>query len=76
VPELPDVTVYLDALQPRIVGQELRKLRLLNPFVLRTVAPSPAELAGRKVIGLRRIGKRIVMELDGGLFIVISLSSI
>jgi formamidopyrimidine-DNA glycosylase len=73
VPELPDVTVYLEALEPRIVGQQLRKLRLLNPFVLRTVVPSAAELAGHHVIALRRIGKRIVMELDGGLFIVIHL---
>jgi formamidopyrimidine-DNA glycosylase len=73
VPELPDVTVYLEALEPRIVGQQLRKLRLLNPFVLRTVVPSAAELAGHHVIALRRIGKRIVMELDGGLFIVTHL---
>ena len=73
MPELPDVTVYLEALERRVVGQELRKLRLLNPFVLRTVAPAPAELAGHQVTALRRLGKRVVMELDGGLFIVIHL---
>jgi formamidopyrimidine-DNA glycosylase len=73
VPELPDVTVYIEALESRIVGHELLKLRLLNPFVLRTVVPSPAELAGRRVLRLRRIGKRIVLELDGATFIVVHL---
>jgi formamidopyrimidine-DNA glycosylase len=73
VPELPDVTVYLDALQQRIVGQPLAKLRLTSPFVLRTVEPRPDELAGKTVIALRRIGKRIVLELQGGLFVVIHL---
>ena len=73
MPELPDVTVYLEALETRIVGHELLKLRLLNPFVLRTVTPSPAELAGRRVLALRRIGKRIVMELDGPSFVVVHL---
>ena len=73
VPELPDVAIYLEALEARITGRELRKLRLLNPFVLRTVEPAPAELSGKKVTGLRRIGKRIVLELEGGLFVIVHL---
>ena len=73
VPELPDVTVYLEALQQRVVGQPLTRLRLANPFVLRTVDPRPDELAGKKVVALRRIGKRIVFELEETLFIVIHL---
>jgi len=73
VPELPDVTVYLEALEKRITGQPLTKLRLANPFVLRTVEPAPSDLAGRHVVSLRRVGKRIVIGLEGELFIVIHL---
>jgi len=73
MPELPDVTVYIEALERRIVGQTLLGIRLASPFVLRSVRPRPAELAGRRVTGLRRIGKRIVMELDGDDFIVVHL---
>ena len=73
MPELPDVVVYLEALQPRIVGQRLEGLRIASPFVLRSVEPAPAEIAGRTVEGLRRIGKRIVLELDGDCYVVIHL---
>jgi formamidopyrimidine-DNA glycosylase len=73
MPELPDVTVYIEALQRRITGQVLQRVRLANPFVLRTVEPSIADVSGRKVIGVRRAGKRIVLALDGDLFIVIHL---
>jgi formamidopyrimidine-DNA glycosylase len=73
MPELPDVELYLDALRRRVAGQVLRGIRLANPFVLRTVDPRPAELAGKRVTGLRRVGKRIAVELEGGLFIVIHL---
>lgn len=73
MPELPDVTVYIEALERRIVGDELLKIRLASPFLLRTVTPAPDELAGKRVVGLRRIGKRIVIELEGELFIVIHL---
>ena len=73
MPELPDVTVYVEALQKRLIGQSLTKMRLASPFVLRTVDPSPAEVAGRQVMDIRRLGKRIVFELDGELFIVIHL---
>jgi formamidopyrimidine-DNA glycosylase len=73
MPELPDVTVYVEALQKRLVGQTLTKMRLASPFVLRTVDPSPSEVAGREVVDIKRLGKRIVIELDSNLFIVIHL---
>ncbi|MGA7616241.1 MAG: DNA-formamidopyrimidine glycosylase family protein [Thermoanaerobaculia bacterium] len=73
MPELPDVAVYVDALEKRISGQTLLNIRFANPFVLRTVEPSKEELVGRRVTGLRRIGKRIVIGLSEELFIVIHL---
>jgi formamidopyrimidine-DNA glycosylase len=73
VPELPDVVAYLTALETRVVGQRLERLRLASPFVLRSVDPPVAEAEGRTVVGLRRVGKRIVLALDGGLFVVIHL---
>jgi formamidopyrimidine-DNA glycosylase len=73
MPELPDVTVYIEALEKRIASATLLKLRLGNPFVLRTVEPATSELIGKKVVALQRIGKRIVIELEGDLFIVIHL---
>lgn len=63
VPELPDLTIYLEALASRIVGQPLEAIRLANPFVLRSVAPATGALVGHRVTGLRRIGKRLVIEL-------------
>ncbi len=73
MPELPDIVVYLDSLRPRVVGQRLERVTIRNPFVLRSVAPSPADVAGAEVTGLRRLGKRIVLELDHERFIVIHL---
>ena len=73
MPELPDVTVYVEALDQRILGQTLTRVRLASPFLLRTVEPAPKDLEGRKVTGITRLGKRIVIELDGELFIVIHL---
>jgi formamidopyrimidine-DNA glycosylase len=73
MPELPDVTVYLEALAPRVVGQPLEHLRLASPFVLRTVDPPLDAVVGRTVIGLHRLGKRIVIELGDELYIVIHL---
>jgi len=73
MPELPDVSVYVEAIEKRIAGQPVVKLRLGNPFVLRSVDPAPAELAGKKVVGVSRIGKRIVIALESDLFIVIHL---
>ena len=73
MPELPDIAVYLDCLHPRVVGQPLDRLAVRNPFVLRSVTPSPAEVAGAVVTGLRRLGKRIVLVLEGDRFVVIHL---
>jgi len=73
MPELPDITVYLECLAPRVLGRPLEELVIRNPFVLRSVAPSPAEIAGARVTGLRRLGKRIVLALEGERFVVIHL---
>jgi formamidopyrimidine-DNA glycosylase len=73
MPELPDVTVYVERLAALIVGQPLRELDVRNVFVLRSVTPTPADLAGRSVRDVRRIGKRIAIGFDGDLFAVIHL---
>lgn len=73
MPELPDILTYLDALQPRVVGQRLDRVRLGNPFVVRTPDPPIAAVEGRTLAGLRRLGKRIVFEFDNDLFVVIHL---
>ena len=73
MPELPDVTVYVEALEKRIAGVEFLRLRLASPFVLRTVEPAANELSGKLVSVVRRLGKRIVIELEEELFIVIHL---
>lgn len=73
MPELPDITVYLDALAPRVVGATLERVRIASPFLLRTAAPSLDDLAGRTVREVRRLGKRIVLRLDGDYFAVLHL---
>ena len=73
MPELPDITVYVEALQTRLVDHTFEKLRLANPFFLRTVSPTPTEAAVRKVLSVRRLGKRIVFELEEEIFIVVHL---
>ena len=73
MPELPDITVYLEQLERRIVGQVLERLVIAKPFVLRTFDPPVSEIVGRTVRGVRRIGKRIVLEMEGDRFIVIHL---
>jgi formamidopyrimidine-DNA glycosylase len=73
MPELPDITVYIERLAALIVGPPLEQLEVRNPFVLRSVAPAPAELAGRRVAELRRIGKRIVIGFEGEKFVVLHL---
>jgi formamidopyrimidine-DNA glycosylase len=73
MPELPDVELYLSALQPRIVGRRLERVRLFSPFVLRSFDPPLSAVSGERVNGLRRLGKRIVLELGGDLFLVIHL---
>ena len=73
MPELPDIVVYLECLAPRVLHQRLETVRIVNPFVLRSVVPPIGSAEGREVVGLRRIGKRIVLELEGELFLVIHL---
>jgi formamidopyrimidine-DNA glycosylase len=73
MPELPDLTVYRDALDARIRGEALRGIRIRNPFVLRSVDPSPASVEGRRVVGVHRRAKRLVIELEGECFVVIHL---
>jgi formamidopyrimidine-DNA glycosylase len=70
VPELPDVAAYLHALAPRIVGARLERVRLLTPFLLRSVDPPLSAVAGKSVVGLRRLGKRVVIALQDELFLV------
>ena len=73
MPELPDITIYLEAMAPRIVGQPLERARIVSPSLLRTVDPPLTAAEGRKVVALRRIGKRIVWEMEGQLFLVFHL---
>ena len=73
MPELPDVTVYVERLEALLKGEVLERVRLRSPFVLRSVEPGIDELAGRRVESVRRIGKRIVLGFDGELFLVIHL---
>jgi formamidopyrimidine-DNA glycosylase len=73
MPELPDITVYIEALASRIVGQSLERIRIAKPFLLRSVDPPISTAEGKRVTGLRRMGKRIVVELQDDLFLVIHL---
>jgi formamidopyrimidine-DNA glycosylase len=73
VPELPDVTVYVESIAARVLGQPLRGVRVASPFVVRTFDPPLSAAAGRKVLEVRRLGKRIVLVLEGDLFLVVHL---
>lgn len=73
MPELPDIEAYLAALRPRIEGRPVRRVRLASPFFLRTASPPVAELEGRRIVGLRRLGKRIAIGLEDDLWAVIHL---
>lgn len=73
MPEFPDVTVYIEALEARILGSTLAKVRLASPFLLRSVQPPIQEVERKRVIGLNRMGKRIVVALESELFLVIHL---
>src|SRR5260370_35544179 len=73
MPELPDITAYLSALQPPIVGQPLTQVRITSPFLLRTVQPPLEEFEGHTVRSLCRIGKRIAIEFDNGYWLVLHL---
>lgn len=73
MPELPDITVYLEALEPRIVGQSLEGTRIVSPFLLRTFEPPIESLHGKRVTSLRRLGKRIAIQFEGDNWLVLHL---
>lgn len=73
MPELPDITAYIDALQSRILGQPIEQIRIASPFLLRTADPPLKDAEGRVVHGLRRIGKRIAIGVEGELWLVLHL---
>jgi formamidopyrimidine-DNA glycosylase len=73
MPELPDVVVYIEALEQRILGKTLERIRLASPFLLRTISPALAEVEGRTVRQTRRIGKRIAIGFEGELWLVLHL---
>src|SRR5271155_2014638 len=73
MPELPDITVYIEALATRILGQTLEAIRIVSPFLLRTVTPPLADVSGKRVLQLRRLGKRICIGLEDDLWLVLHL---
>ncbi len=73
VPELPDLTVYIDAMREHMVGRVLAELKLYSVFVLRSVDPPADAMRGRTVVGVERLGKRLVIEVEGDAFLVIHL---
>ena len=73
MPELPDITVYIEALERRIIGECLEKVRVNNPFLVRTVEPPLEAASGKTVRELRRVGKRIAIGLDDELWLVLHL---
>jgi len=73
VPELTDVELYVDLLRKKLLGRELKSIKIFSPFVLRSVSPPPSELEGKTVTGIRRIGKRIAIGFSGDLFLIVHL---
>ena len=73
MPELPDITVYIERLRPRIQGQTLEQAQIVSPFLLRTVDPSPTDLEGRTIVDLLRLGKRIVWCFADDFYLVLHL---
>lgn len=73
MPELPDITVYVEALEARVVGQVLERVRIRHPFLLRSADPPVGSADGKQVLGVRRLGKRIVLGLEGDLYVVLHL---
>jgi formamidopyrimidine-DNA glycosylase len=73
MPELPDITVYVERLAAKVAGHVLERVRIGNPFLLRTAVPPLASASGQRVIGIERVGKRVVLALEGELFLVIHL---
>jgi formamidopyrimidine-DNA glycosylase len=73
MPELPDITLYIEQLRPRVLGQPLHRLIIRSPFVLRSVDPPLTSMTGKRVTGLRRLGKRIVFQMEDELFVLVHL---
>jgi formamidopyrimidine-DNA glycosylase len=73
MPELPDIVVYIEALEPRIFGETLKRVTIASPFLLRTAVPPISDVEGRSVVALRRLGKRVVIGLEGDLWLVLHL---
>jgi formamidopyrimidine-DNA glycosylase len=73
LPELPDIAAYLSALEPRVLGEPIERIRIGTPFLLRTIQPSVSDVEGRKVRELRRVGKRIAIGVEGDFWLVIHL---
>src|SRR3974390_1897869 len=73
MPELPDISAYISALEPRILGQPLQRVRIASPFLLRTADPPLSSIDGRAVQSIRRIGKRIAIGVEGDLWLVLHL---
>ena len=73
MPELPDILLYLHALAPRLVGRRVERVRLASPFLLRSIEPPLSAVEGKTIVALHRLGKRIVFELEGELFLVLHL---
>ena len=73
MPELPDIVVYIEALESRVLNRTLEGIRIVSPFVLRSVEPAPSALVGRKVRAIRRLGKQIVLGFEGQYFLVVHL---
>jgi formamidopyrimidine-DNA glycosylase len=73
MPELPDITVYVESLDAKLRGATLQRVRVMNPFLLRTAQPAISSAEGRRVSGIERLGKRVVIALDGELFLVLHL---
>jgi formamidopyrimidine-DNA glycosylase len=73
LPELPDILLYLHALRPRVIGRQVQRIRLVSPFLLRSVDPPLTAIDGRTIVDLHRLGKRVVFEAEGELFLVFHL---
>ncbi len=73
MPELPDITIYVEALRERILGHRLERLRIVSPFLLRTAEPAPSEAVGLRIRDLRRLGKRIAVGFEADLWFVFHL---
>lgn len=73
MPELPDITIYVERLADKVQGRVLKHVRVLNPFLLRTAVPPLAQAEGHRIVGIERLGKRVVLALENGFFLVIHL---